>query len=176
MYLPGIAKGMIITAGRWIATPDIETQFAPDNYMGTHSLLFTIDVYTETGVMATVMLNDQWTVQAAIHAGADMAPWYQGAVPTGMFGVRWVSCDNKWGYLWMRDLFEAIQGRFDAGVVVADAKKRSSVIEDPAGTFLGFEVADIDVIRFARTAAAAAPVNQRILRATQRGGSEVRPV
>ncbi len=75
-----------------------------------------------------------------------------------------------------RDLFEAIQGRFDAGVVVADAKKRSSVIEDPAGTFLGFEVADIDVIRFARTAAAAAPVNQRILRATQRGGSEVRPV
>ena len=75
-----------------------------------------------------------------------------------------------------RDLFEAIQGRFDAGVVVADAKKRSSVIEDPAGTFLGFEVADIDVIRFERTAAAAAPVNQRILRATQRGGSEVRPV
>lgn len=95
VYIPGIGKGMIITAGRWIATPDIETQFAPDNYMGSHSLLFTVDVYTETGVMATVMLNDQWTVQAAIHAGADMAPWYAGAVPTGMFGVRWVSKDNK---------------------------------------------------------------------------------
>ena len=38
-----------LDTGRWIATPDIETQFAPDNYMGTHSLLFTIDVYTETG-------------------------------------------------------------------------------------------------------------------------------
>ena len=74
-----------------------------------------------------------------------------------------------------RDLFEAIQGRFDAGVVVADAKKRSSVIEDPAGTFLGFEVSDIDVIRFERTAAAAAPINQRILRATQKNGTEVRP-
>jgi hypothetical protein len=24
-----------------------------------------------------------------------MAPWYQGAVPAGMFGVRWVSCDNN---------------------------------------------------------------------------------
>ena len=36
-----------------------------DNYMGTHSLLFTVDVYTETGVMATVMLDEQWTVQAA---------------------------------------------------------------------------------------------------------------
>jgi Putative beta-barrel porin-2, OmpL-like. bbp2 len=95
VYFPGVAQGLIITAGRWIATPDIETQFAPDNYLATHSLLFTVDVYTETGVMATVMLNKQWTVQAAIHAGADMAPWYEGAMPTGMFGVRWVSCDNN---------------------------------------------------------------------------------
>src|SRR5262249_25106857 len=36
-----------------------------------------------------------WMVQACIHAGADMAPWYAGAVPTGMFGVRWVSQDNN---------------------------------------------------------------------------------
>jgi hypothetical protein len=95
LYVPWVAQGMIITVGRWIATPDIEVQFAPDNYMGTHSLLFTVDVYTETGVMASFMLNKQWMVQAAIHAGADMAPWYEGAMPTGMFGVRWVSCDNK---------------------------------------------------------------------------------
>jgi hypothetical protein len=95
LYVPWVAQGMKLTVGRWIATPDIETQFAPDNYTGTHSLLFTIDVYTETGVMATVMLNEQWTVQGAIHAGADMAPWYDGAVPTGMFGVRWVSLDNN---------------------------------------------------------------------------------
>src|SRR5262249_39236906 len=41
LYIPGVAQGMIVTFGRWIATPDIETQYAPDNYMGTHSLLFT---------------------------------------------------------------------------------------------------------------------------------------
>jgi hypothetical protein len=45
--------------------------------------------------MATVMLDKQWTIQAALHAGADMAPWYPGAVPTGMFGARWVSQDNN---------------------------------------------------------------------------------
>lgn len=95
LYIPRVAQGMVLTIGRWIATPDIETQYAPDNYMGSHSLLFTIDVYTETGVMASVMLNEQWMVQAAIHAGADMAPWYAGAMPTGMFGVRWVSKDNN---------------------------------------------------------------------------------
>src|SRR5262249_18279235 len=82
VYFPGVAQGMIVRVGRWIACPDIETQFAPDNYLGTHSLLFTFDTYTQTGVMATVMLSPQWTVQAAIHAGTDMAPWYKGAIPT----------------------------------------------------------------------------------------------
>lgn len=95
VYTPDVAQGMILRVGRWIACPDIETQFAPDNYMGSHSLLFTFDTYTQTGVMATIMLNDQWTVQACIHAGTDMAPWYKGALPTGMFGVRWVSKDNN---------------------------------------------------------------------------------
>jgi hypothetical protein len=91
LYVPWVAQGLILRVGRWIACPDIETQFAPDNYLGTHSILFTFDTYTQTGVMATVMLNKQWTVQACINAGDDMAPWYQGAIPCGMFGVRWVS-------------------------------------------------------------------------------------
>lgn len=95
IYTPSVAQGMILRIGRWIACPDIETQFAPDNYMGTHSLLFTFDTYTQTGVMATIMINENWTVQAAIHAGTDMAPWYKGAVPTGMVGIRWVSSNNK---------------------------------------------------------------------------------
>jgi hypothetical protein len=95
VYVPGVAQGMIVRVGRWIACPDIETQFAPDNYMGTHSLLFTFDTYTQTGVMVTVMLNKQWMVQGAIHAGTDMAPWYKGATPAGMIGVRWVSASNN---------------------------------------------------------------------------------
>lgn len=95
VYTPWVAQGMIVRVGRWIACPDIETQFAPDNYMGSHSLLFTYDTYTQTGIMFTVMLNENWTVQAALHAGTDMAPWYKGAVPTGMFGVRWVSSNDK---------------------------------------------------------------------------------
>lgn len=95
IYTPWVAQGMILRVGRWISCPDIETQFAPDNYMGTHSYLFTFDTSTQTGVMATVMLNGFWTVQAAIHAGTDMAPWYKGAITTGMLCVRWVSRDNK---------------------------------------------------------------------------------
>jgi Putative beta-barrel porin-2, OmpL-like. bbp2 len=95
IYFPKVVQGMILRIGRWIACPDIETQFAPDNYMGSHSLLFTFDTYTQTGVMATIMINKYWTVQACIHSGTDMAPWYKGALPTGMFGVRWVSKSNR---------------------------------------------------------------------------------
>jgi hypothetical protein len=94
VYFPGIAKGMVVRVGRWIACPDIETQFAPDNYLGSHSILFTFDTYTQTGLWFTFMLNDQWTVQAGLNAGNDMAPWYRGATPCGTFGVRWVSKDN----------------------------------------------------------------------------------
>jgi hypothetical protein len=95
VYVPWVAQGMVVRVGRWIACPDIETQFAPDNYMGTHSILFTFDTYTQTGVMATFMLNKQWMVQACINAGDDMAPWYKGAIPCGMFGVRWVAESNN---------------------------------------------------------------------------------
>ena len=94
-YIPWIADGTTIRVGRWIATPDIETQFAPDNYLGSHSLLFTFDTYTQTGVMVSHQLNKQWMVQWGVHAGTDMAPWYKGAVPTGFLGVRWVSEDNN---------------------------------------------------------------------------------
>jgi hypothetical protein len=109
-----VAQGLILRVGRWIACPDIETQFAPDNYLGTHSILFTFDTYTQTGIMATVMLNKQWTVQACIQAGTDMAPWYKGAIPTGMFGIRWVSKSNNDSiYAVLNDINNAKFRRFD---------------------------------------------------------------
>ena len=95
LYIPWIGQGAVIRVGRWIACPDIETQWAPDNYLGSHSLLFTVDTYTQTGIMWTQRLNEQWTVQAALHAGTDMAPWYPGAIATGAFGIRWVAADNN---------------------------------------------------------------------------------
>lgn len=48
-----------------------------------------------------------------------------------------------------RALFEAILGRFDAGVVISEPRRRGMMVEPP-GTFLGFEVADIDLFRLER--------------------------
>ena len=114
VYVPWVAQGMIVRIGRWIATPDIETQYAPDNYMGSHSLLFTVDTYTQTGVMLTFKLSDQWTVQGVLFAGTDMAPWYKGALPTGAFGLRWVAKSNNDAfYTWLNAINNAKFRRFD---------------------------------------------------------------
>jgi hypothetical protein len=67
-----------------------------------------------------------------------------------------------------RWLFEMIEGRFDTGIVVVETRKGAPVLADPDGTFLGFEVADIDIIRFERRASERAPVHQRIARVAQR--------
>jgi hypothetical protein len=108
LYIPGFLGGTDIRVGRWICCPDIETQYSPDNYMGSHSLLFTYDSYTNTGVMITQKLNDQWTVQAVAMSGTDMAPWYKGSLLTGAFGVRWVSkANNDAFYTWLNAINSA---------------------------------------------------------------------
>jgi hypothetical protein len=87
-YIPSVAKGMVIKVGRYISPPDIEAQLAPDNYLYTHSLMFTYDCYTQTGINAAIKLNDQWSVLFGIHAGDDIAPWNGAAHPTAMAMVR----------------------------------------------------------------------------------------
>ncbi len=63
LYLPHIAKGMNLRLGRYISIPGIEAQLAPNNYTFSHSLLYAIDLFTDTGLLATVKLSDQWLVQ-----------------------------------------------------------------------------------------------------------------
>lgn len=67
-----------------------------------------------------------------------------------------------------RKLFETIEGRFDAGIVVAAPRQSVPLLSDPPGTFLGFDVAEIDIIRLERIGQEnASPISQRITRATQ---------
>jgi hypothetical protein len=97
IYCPGVFEGMIFRIGRWIACPDIETQFAPDNYMASHSLLFTFDTYTQTGFMFTFLLSKRVMFQIGMNAGDDQAPWRHDAIsdPSLFLGLRWVSEDNN---------------------------------------------------------------------------------
>jgi hypothetical protein len=75
IYDPFVAEGMNIRIGRYISIPDIEAQLAPNNYTYSHSLLYTYDPYTQTGIVATVKLTKNWLVQGEISGGNDIAFW-----------------------------------------------------------------------------------------------------
>jgi hypothetical protein len=83
LYLPHVAKGMNIRIGRYISLPDIEAQLAPNNYTYSHSLLYTVDPYTQTGIVSSIKLSDHWLVQVGFSGGDDVAPWTKDASPTG---------------------------------------------------------------------------------------------
>ena len=74
-YTPFVAEGMNVRFGRYISIPDIEAQLAPNNYTYTHSLLYTFDPYTQQGIVATIKLNKNWTIQGEVSAGNDVAIW-----------------------------------------------------------------------------------------------------
>ncbi len=82
LYYPHVAQGLNIRMGRYISLPDIEAQLSPNNYTYSHSLLYTVDPYTQTGIMGTLRLKPTVLVQAGFSGGNDVAPWTKDATPT----------------------------------------------------------------------------------------------
>lgn len=78
LYIPQIFQGMVIRAGRYISLPDIEAQLAPNNYMYTHSLTYTYDNYTNTGIMTTTALTKNLILQLGISDGTEAGPTHLG--------------------------------------------------------------------------------------------------
>jgi hypothetical protein len=95
IYFPSVAQGVTVTAGRYLSLPDIEAQFAPNNYLLTHSILYTVDAYTNVGILTSTKLSDQWTVQVGLHGGDDSAPWDSTSRLSLQACVRWVSASNN---------------------------------------------------------------------------------
>lgn len=95
LYLPKVAEGLLIKVGRFISPADIEAQWAPDNYLYSHSLMFTVDPYTFTGVHAILRLNSHWQLSVGAHGGNDIAPWSSSSSLNGLAMVRWVSSNNR---------------------------------------------------------------------------------
>ncbi|RDS80699.1 outer membrane beta-barrel protein [Dyella psychrodurans] len=95
LYIPWVAEGMVVRVGRWLSLPDIEAQFSPQNFLMTHSILYTVDPYTQTGILTTTRLSQQWTFQLGIDASNDVAPWNSSARPSLQTCVRWVSASNN---------------------------------------------------------------------------------
>lgn len=127
-YFPHVKDGMNIRVGRYISLPDIEAQLAPNNYSYSHSILYTFDCYTQTGVNATVKLNNHWTVQGGVSPGCDTMPWTTDARLTGNTCIQYTwsnggddlyTCANslndmKYAYNNLSAYYETWYHRFNA--------------------------------------------------------------
>jgi hypothetical protein len=78
LFIPQVMDGLMLRLGRYISIPDIEAQLAPNNYMYTHSMTYTFDNYTNTGLEATLAANKNWIFQASITVGTESLPWHVG--------------------------------------------------------------------------------------------------
>jgi opacity protein-like surface antigen len=76
LFIPGVADGLLLRFGRFISLPDIEAQLAPNNYMYSHSLTYTFDNYTNTGIQGTLALNKNWFVQLGFTVGTEAPLWH----------------------------------------------------------------------------------------------------
>jgi len=56
LYFP-VILGLNVRIGRFISIPDIEAQLAPNNYTYVHSLTYTYDNFTNTGILATLAVT-----------------------------------------------------------------------------------------------------------------------
>jgi Putative beta-barrel porin-2, OmpL-like. bbp2 len=94
LYFP-VKDGLNIRIGRFLSVPGIEAQLAPNNYNMTHSLLYTIDPFTDTGAIATLKLNKQWMVQLGISCSHDVACWTEDRRASGIFCLNYSTTSNN---------------------------------------------------------------------------------
>jgi hypothetical protein len=78
IFIPQVLEGLMIRVGRYISIPDIEAQLAPNNYMYSHSMTYTFDNYTNTGVEFTLAATKNWIFQLGLTVGTEAMPWHVG--------------------------------------------------------------------------------------------------
>ncbi len=83
-YFPYL-QGLNVRVGRFISVPDIEAQLAPNNYTYVHSLTYTWDNYTNTGIEFTQAFNKNWILQAGITVGTEAPVWHWGSHITNQY-------------------------------------------------------------------------------------------
>ncbi len=76
LFIPHVGDGLLLRLGRYISLPDIEAQLAPNNYMYTHSITYTLDNYTNSGLQSTLALTKQFFLQLGVSVGTEAPPWH----------------------------------------------------------------------------------------------------
>jgi Putative beta-barrel porin-2, OmpL-like. bbp2 len=57
VFVPFVADGLLFRFGRYITLPDFEAQLAPNDYLYTRSITYSVDNYSTTGLNARLAVN-----------------------------------------------------------------------------------------------------------------------
>ena len=136
LYFPKLGQGTDVRIGRYISLPDIEAQLAPNNYTYTHSLTYTYDCYTQTGINMTTKWSDHWTTQVGVSGGCEAAPWAPDAKLTGnaCVGYTWAQGGDNIYICANSDQRQQIQLQ-QSGSVLRDLVSQVRPVQ--SGTWLG---------------------------------------
>jgi len=85
LWIPKVMQGLMIRVGRYISLPDIEAQLAPNNYMYTHSITYTLDNYTNEGIQTTLSVTKQFMLQVGLSVGTETTIWNLGEKKVNLF-------------------------------------------------------------------------------------------
>jgi hypothetical protein len=88
LWIPQVAQGLMLRVGRYISIPDIEAQLAPNNILYTHSISYSVDNYTNTGIVASLQLTRNLMVQGGIVDGTETPLWNNGLKITNDYVVN----------------------------------------------------------------------------------------
>jgi hypothetical protein len=93
-YLPQIARGLDVKVGRFFALYGVESNDSTQNLFVSRSYSLVYDPYTHTGVLTTLKLSDEWTVQNGIVTGSDVFI-DPAASPTYTGSAKWAPPDGR---------------------------------------------------------------------------------
>ncbi len=89
LYLPSVGDGMNIRVGRILTNP---TVYMNRSFFFTHTVFDNNTGDTQTGVVDTLKLSDNWTVQAGVVNTADVALWnHTDSKVSGFGAIQWTS-------------------------------------------------------------------------------------
>jgi hypothetical protein len=86
-YFPTVGRGLDVKVGRFEAPFGVESITAPDNALFSHSYTFQYNPFTQTGALANLQLNREWSVQAGLVLGSDV--FFDGGDLTFVGQVDW---------------------------------------------------------------------------------------
>ncbi|XZE18722.1 outer membrane beta-barrel protein [Pirellulaceae bacterium SH449] len=109
MYFPNVAQGLDLKMGRFFGQYGVESIAAVETPFVSRAYNFIYNPFTHTGLLATLQLNDNWSVQNGIVTGSDIF-FDSASEPTYIGSVNWES-DSKDTSILLATIFGS--GRFN---------------------------------------------------------------